>query len=70
MNVDAITAAATTLGDVARAHESLNAAYGAIAADRAPATLPRDVDLARGYVHEARTILVDMRADYARHLDR
>ncbi len=48
---------APTMGDMARAHESLNAAYTAIAADRIPQTLTQDARLARGYVHEARAHL-------------
>ena len=42
-----------SMGDVSRAHESLNAAYAAIATDRVPDRLPEDVVLARGYVREA-----------------
>ncbi|MCW2921348.1 MAG: hypothetical protein JWL76_1222 [Thermoleophilia bacterium] len=52
-----VDAAGPSLGDVARAHESLNAAYSAIAADRIPQTLAQDARLARGYVHEARAHL-------------
>lgn len=55
--VGSIEPATVTMGDVARAHESLNAAFVAIAADRIPQTVAQDALLARGYVHEARAHL-------------
>lgn len=55
--IAAIEQVGPSMADVERAHASLNAAYSAIAADRIPQTLARDADLARGYVHEARTHL-------------
>ena len=44
----------TSMWNIDRAHDSINAAYNAIAVDRRPATLVHDVGLARGYLHEAR----------------
>jgi len=58
MNITPIDPTANvSMGDVSRAHESLNAAYAAIATDRVPDRLPEDVVLARGYVREARGFL-------------
>lgn len=57
MKLDAITST-PTIGDVSRAHESLNAAYNAVSAYReAPGAGLEPVDLAHDYVHEARGFL-------------
>lgn len=60
MNISPISeTTGPSIGDVSRAHESLNAAYAAIATDRVPEKIPTDVSLARGYVHEARGFLTN-----------
>lgn len=48
---------AVTMAGVERAHASLNAAFNAIAMDRDVDPIAPDVELARGYIAEARGFL-------------
>ncbi len=57
MRLEALQPVGVDMAHVEQAHAALNAAYNAVAVDRRPATLVRDTNLARGYVHEARIAL-------------
>lgn len=58
----AVTPVQPGMAYIEAAHASVNAAFNAIAVDRAPAAppAPKDVDLARDYVTEARQAIIGL----------
>ena len=52
------TMSPVSMGNVERAHSAMNAAYNTLAVDTTRDTIPENVNLARGYLSEARGELV------------